>query len=397
MNAGQMSSALNDYASTGLDIYISELDITGGSSSESAQAAKYQELFPVIWNHPSVKGVTLWGYIVGTTWRENTGVVNSNGTDRQAMTWLKSFLAPAQNTLTLAPGTLSFGAAAANSFVAVTSNVGWNVTDDATWLTVSPTAGTNNGSFSVNATANTGTARSGTVTVTGGNLTRTLAVAQSGATIQDTLTLTPATVSLASVESSSVVSVNSNVAWSVTDNATWLTVSPASGSNNGSFTLSATANTGTTSRSGTVTVTGGSLARTIAVTQSGATVGAGPATVTSAVTSASPWFNEQQVRINHTAPLTALSVTVVIQRTTGLSISGQYNTVGGQIAQSSSSTASTLTYQFALPAGQTLSPANGRVFAAQMGGSGASHPTGGDTYTVTYTSGGQTFTQTGAF
>lgn len=92
MNASQMQSALNDYASTGLDIYISELDITGGGT-ESGQAAKYRELFPVMWNHNSVKGVTLWGYIYGQTWRTGTGIVNSNGTDRQAMTWLKSFIA----------------------------------------------------------------------------------------------------------------------------------------------------------------------------------------------------------------------------------------------------------------------------------------------------------------
>jgi len=308
MNASQMTSALNDYAATGLDVYISELDITGGSSSESAQAAKYQELFPVIWNHPSVKGVTLWGYIFGQTWRDNTGIVNSNGTDRQAMTWLKSFLAPTQNALTVAPGTISFGAAAANSFVAVTSNAGWNATDNATWLAVSPIAGTNSGSFTVSATTNTGAARSGAVTVTGGNLTRT-----------------------------------------------------------------------------------------IAITQSGATAAAGPVTVTSAVTSASGWFNEQQVRVSHTAPLSALSVTMDIRRTTGLSVSGQYNTVGGQMAQSSSSTTSTLTYQFTLAPGPTLSAANNRVFAAQMGGTGTAHPTTGDAYTVSYTSGGQNFTQTGTF
>lgn len=92
MSASQMQTALNDYASTGLDIYISELDITGGGT-ESGQAAKYRELFPVMWNHPNVKGITLWGYIVGQTWANNTGIVNSNGTERQAMIWLKSFLA----------------------------------------------------------------------------------------------------------------------------------------------------------------------------------------------------------------------------------------------------------------------------------------------------------------
>ena len=54
---------------------------------------------------------------------------------------------------------------------------------------------------------------------------------------------------------SSAVSVTANVGWTVTDDASWLSGAPASGANNGSFTVSATANTGTTSRTGTVTVT----------------------------------------------------------------------------------------------------------------------------------------------
>jgi endo-1,4-beta-xylanase len=92
MNASQMTQALNAYAATGLDVYISELDITGGGSDQG-QLAKYQELFPVIWNHPSVKGITLWGYIVGQTWRSGTGLVNTNGTERPAMPWLRNFVA----------------------------------------------------------------------------------------------------------------------------------------------------------------------------------------------------------------------------------------------------------------------------------------------------------------
>jgi endo-1,4-beta-xylanase len=39
-----------------------------------------------------VKGFTYWGYIVGTTWRANTGLMTSSGTKRAAMTWLMSFL-----------------------------------------------------------------------------------------------------------------------------------------------------------------------------------------------------------------------------------------------------------------------------------------------------------------
>lgn len=94
MTAAQMRTCLDAYAATGLDLYISELDIRGNGSTqtESAQAAKYQELFPAMWEHSAVKGVTLWGYIAGQTWLANTGIVNADGTERAAMTWLKSYL-----------------------------------------------------------------------------------------------------------------------------------------------------------------------------------------------------------------------------------------------------------------------------------------------------------------
>jgi hypothetical protein len=92
-----------------------------------------------------------------------------------------------------------------------------------------------------------------------------------------------------------------------------------------------------------------------------------------------------------------LTVTVVVQRTPGISASGQYNTVGGQIQQSSSSTAAAITYQFVLAPGQSLSPATNRAFAVQMSGNGTAHPASGDIYTLTYTVNGQSFTQTGTF
>ncbi|HYC70707.1 MAG TPA: endo-1,4-beta-xylanase [Opitutaceae bacterium] len=95
MTAAQMRTCLDAYAATGLDLYITELDIrgTGATQTEAAQSAKYQELFPVMWEHGAVKGVTLWGYIVGQTWLANTGIVNADGTERAATTWLKSYLA----------------------------------------------------------------------------------------------------------------------------------------------------------------------------------------------------------------------------------------------------------------------------------------------------------------
>jgi predicted carbohydrate-binding protein with CBM5 and CBM33 domain len=128
-----------------------------------------------------------------------------------------------------------------------------------------------------------------------------------------------------------------------------------------------------------------------------ATGGNGGVTVTPAIASSSGYFNELQVRLTNTNPITALSVTVVVQRTTGVSYSGQYNTLGSQIAQTNSSTTGAITYQYTLASGQTISAGNNRTFAAQFGGTGTAHPTTGDTYTVTYTTGGVQRTQSGTF
>ena len=51
-----------------------------------------QSQFTMFWNDPNVKGITIWGYIVGSTWQANTGLMTSSGTMRPAMTWLLDFL-----------------------------------------------------------------------------------------------------------------------------------------------------------------------------------------------------------------------------------------------------------------------------------------------------------------
>jgi endoglucanase len=149
----------------------------------------------------------------------------------------------------------------------------------------------------------------------------------------------------------------------------------------------------------TVTVTGvsGTITRTTSISLTVSGGGTGGVTLTPVVAANGQWFNELQLRLSNTASLTSLSITIVIQRTTGVSFSGQYNTIGGSILHSTSSTSTTVTYQFNLAAGQTVGAGNNRTFAAQTNGTGSVHPTAGDTYTVTYTTGGATFTQTGHF
>ncbi|MBD7912271.1 MULTISPECIES: endo-1,4-beta-xylanase [Clostridium] len=90
VSVGTMRTVLNKLSATGLPIYVSELDITG---DDATQLARYKEKFPVLWENPNVKGVTLWGYIQGQTWKANTHLVNSNGRERPALQWLRSYLA----------------------------------------------------------------------------------------------------------------------------------------------------------------------------------------------------------------------------------------------------------------------------------------------------------------
>jgi hypothetical protein len=61
-------------------------------ASDSQQQTVMQSEFTMFWNDSNVKGITLWGYIVGATWQANTGLMTSSGTMRPAMSWLVTFL-----------------------------------------------------------------------------------------------------------------------------------------------------------------------------------------------------------------------------------------------------------------------------------------------------------------
>ncbi len=251
-----------------------------------------------------------------------------------------------------------------------------------------------------------------TLTGTNGTLshTATIALTVAPASTPDfSLSAAPATLSIAQGSSSaSTITVTpsggftGSVALAVTSTlpaGVTASFSPTSTTGTGTLTLAVSA-TATAGGPVTVTVTGtsGTLSHTatvaLTVTSGG---GNGGVTVTPTVPQSSPWFSEEDLTIANTGSLSALSVTIVVQRTTGISFSGEYNTVGGQIAQGNSSTSAAVTYTFTLASGQTLGAATNRLFAAQMSGTGTAHPTSGDTYTVTYTTGGQNFTQTGHF
>lgn len=82
---------LDRLAATGLPIYITELDVDG--NDDAVQLASYQRIFPVFWEHPAVRGITLWGFNRGH-WRTAQGawLAYDNGAERPALQWLDAYV-----------------------------------------------------------------------------------------------------------------------------------------------------------------------------------------------------------------------------------------------------------------------------------------------------------------
>jgi endo-1,4-beta-xylanase len=85
-----IESNLDRLEMTGLPVQITEFDLH--FLDDTQQKTRYEELFPKLWNHSSVQGITMWGYRQGEIWRENAYLLRSNGSSRPAFTWLKSFV-----------------------------------------------------------------------------------------------------------------------------------------------------------------------------------------------------------------------------------------------------------------------------------------------------------------
>jgi endo-1,4-beta-xylanase len=92
LSTASVQQMLDKLASaTGLPVYITEYDIDLASDTQQQQVMQSQ--FTMFWNDDNVKGITIWGYVVGATWRPNTGLMSASGSKRPALTWLESFLA----------------------------------------------------------------------------------------------------------------------------------------------------------------------------------------------------------------------------------------------------------------------------------------------------------------
>jgi hypothetical protein len=187
-----------------------------------------------------------------------------------------------------------------------TGTLSWTAASNQSWLTASPASGTNTGTLavSVNLAGLAGGTYSGAVTVNGGGDSKTIpvsltvAAAASAPPVSPALALSTSSVSFSATAGGSNPAVQTvgisntgggTLNWTASSNQGWLAVSPASGSNTGTLTVSA--NIGSLAAgnySGTVTVNSGSGAKTVNVSL--ALAAAQPSSPANLPTGGNSWF-----------------------------------------------------------------------------------------------------------
>jgi hypothetical protein len=158
-------------------------------------------------------------------------------------------------TYALSPASQSFAAPGGSATMSVTagSGCGWTAASQTPWITITAgSSGSGNGSVSYSVQANTGSARSGTLTVAG----QTFTVYQAALTCSYSLAPQSANFLATGGTGSFVVTSPGGCQWSAAWLAAWINVtSGANGSGIGTVSYSVQANTGS-ARTGTITVGG---------------------------------------------------------------------------------------------------------------------------------------------
>ena len=70
---------------TGLPVYVTEYDID--LDDDNAQLDRYQQHFEFFLSTDWIPGITIWGWVYGSTWVPASGLIR-NGNARPAFTWL---------------------------------------------------------------------------------------------------------------------------------------------------------------------------------------------------------------------------------------------------------------------------------------------------------------------
>ena len=209
--------------------------------------------------------------------------------------------APVPPAIGLSPTSLSFTAQQGGGNPAAQtlniSNTGggtlsWSVSNNAMWVSHSPTSGTGNGVVTISVTTGSLTAGTynGVVTLSAPGATSVTVPVTFTVTAAPTITLSPSSLSYAATQGAanpanqnvSLTNSGGTLSWTVSDDASWLAVSPTSGSGNSTLTTSVnTAGLTAGTYNGTFTVSAvGASSKTVTVTLTVSTPATSSATLT---------------------------------------------------------------------------------------------------------------------
>ena len=160
--------------------------------------------------------------------------------------------------------------------ISFTANRAWTATVNAEWLTISPASGEGNEALT-RLTLSVQTnyaleARTATVNITSGELSRNVTITQAGAT--PALSLGSTFTQLEKEEYTHIIDVTSTTAWTAEavwagESANWISITPTSGVGNGTITVSVNRNVNTSRRLAFVSVTAGTINRQDTIFQMG--------------------------------------------------------------------------------------------------------------------------------
>lgn len=92
---------LDRLVSTGIPVYISEFDVN--EADDAVQLQNYQTYFPIFWENPGVKGMTLWGYVQYDMWKPDAYLLTDRYVERPSMQWLRTYVASPIRPVLISP------------------------------------------------------------------------------------------------------------------------------------------------------------------------------------------------------------------------------------------------------------------------------------------------------
>jgi len=169
-------------------------------------------------------------------------------------------------SITVSPTSLAFTSSGSTQNVTVTSDGKWEASTSDSWITLSPSSATGNGTLKVSVTENMSVnTRSGSITISMGGKDTTIGVTQGSKSFG----LTPSSLTFTDKSGSRSVAIETDGTWNATSNASWISVSPTTASGNSTLLVNVTENTSSSERTGSVSVTMGDKTLSISVSQKG--------------------------------------------------------------------------------------------------------------------------------